>query len=43
MLSKYLTRLRFCNSDVAQRTFGIFTERYAANLEAFKKKVGDAT
>ena len=43
MLSKYLTRLRFRNSDVAQRTFGIFNERYAANLEAFKKKVGNAT
>ena len=41
MLSKYIPRLAFSStSEVAQRTFGVFSQRYAANVEAFKKKVG---
>jgi len=43
MLSKLLPRFRFsASADLAQRTFGIFSQRYAANIEAFKQKVGDA-
>ena len=42
MLSKYIPRLAFSStSEVAQRTFGVFSQRYAANVEAFKKKVGE--
>lgn len=43
MLTKFIPRFRFAASqDIAQRTFGIFSQRYAANVEAFKQKVGDA-
>jgi len=41
MLSKYIPKLGFASSkDVAGKTFQIFTQRYAANVEAFKKRVG---
>lgn len=43
MLSKYIPKLAFASSkDVAGKTFKVFTQRYAANVEAFKKKVGEA-
>lgn len=43
MLSKLLPRFRFsASSDIAHKTFGIFSQRYAANIEAFKNKVGEA-
>ena len=43
MLSKYIPRFAFASSaEIAQRTFGVFTDRYAANVEAFKKKVGES-
>ena len=43
MLSKFIPRFGFASSgEIAQRTFGIFSQRYAANVEAFKKKVSEA-
>ena len=43
MLSKYIPKLGFASSkELAGKTFQIFNQRYAANVEAFKKRVGDA-
>ena len=43
MLSKYIPKLGFASSkELAGKTFKIFTQRYEANVEAFKKRVGDA-
>ena len=42
MISKYIPKYLFSTpTAIAQRTFTKFSERYAANLEDFKKKVGD--
>lgn len=41
MLNKFISRFAFASSaEISQKTFGVFTNRYAANVEAFKKKVG---
>lgn len=43
MLCKYIPKLGFASSkDIAGKTFQIFSQRYAANVEAFKKRVGEA-
>ena len=34
---------RFAFSSIAQKTYLKFTQRYAANLEAFQKKMAGAT
>lgn len=40
MIAKFVPRLSFSTSQaVAQKTFAKFTERYAANVEEFKKRV----
>lgn len=44
MISKYIPRYAFSTTAaIAQKTYSKFSERYAANLEAFKKKVADTT
>jgi len=43
MISRCLSRFTFsAEQAVAQKTFNKFNERYAANVEEFKKKVGSA-
>ena len=42
MLTTYIPRLGFSTTAaIAQKTFDKFSERYSANLEAFKKRVSD--
>lgn len=42
MLSTYIPRLGFSTTAaIAQKTFNKFSERYSANLEAFKKRVSE--
>lgn len=42
MLSTYIPRLGFSTTAaISQKTFNKFSERYSANLEAFKKRVSE--